>query len=392
MQSLLMRAPGSPFASSRRDRKALVESSQPRVELAQNLLCSNFEDTLAVREAFGVSSPLRRHGLLQLLDDPSQPEPPLLGRHFKVDERIVAFLMGSNAPAPASARLVSPSHDLGKLCLPAALKNQLMQLIERGAPDVDDVLYLQGPYGVGKRSIAEALCRRTRRDLVIYELASPATSSEDHLRAQVGQVIREAAIRDAAAFFRGVGPYLSDPEGPRSSLLWTLLQACHAPVFLAGEDGGELSGRLGCKRFVRLEIPRPGAQDRAQLWRRFLPDGNAQDIEQVAGRFRLTGGQIRDAVATARGLASLRDRSASETGSADLHEACRRQSNRRLATLAQHIIPRYRWQDIVLSSSRREQLREALNAARFRPLVLGDWGFDRKLSLGKGLNILFSGP
>jgi SpoVK/Ycf46/Vps4 family AAA+-type ATPase len=29
---------------------------------------------------------------------------------------------------------------------------------------------------------------------------------------------------------------------------------------------------------------------------------------------------------------------------------------------------------------------------RYRPLVLGEWGFDHKLSLGKGLNVLFAGP
>jgi hypothetical protein len=48
-----------------------------------------------------------------------------------------------------------------------------------------------------------------------------------------------------------------------------------------------------------------------------------------------------------------------------------------------------------ISSSRRNQLaqlREICDHATYRHVVLGRWGFDRKLTLGKGLNALFSGP
>jgi SpoVK/Ycf46/Vps4 family AAA+-type ATPase len=39
-----------------------------------------------------------------------------------------------------------------------------------------------------------------------------------------------------------------------------------------------------------------------------------------------------------------------------------------------------------------EQLREICNYVKYYHTVYGDWGFDRKLSLGKGLNVLFAGP
>jgi len=38
------------------------------------------------------------------------------------------------------------------------------------------------------------------------------------------------------------------------------------------------------------------------------------------------------------------------------------------------------------------RLKEICSHIRYRHIVYGDWGFDRKLSLGKGLNTLFSGP
>jgi SpoVK/Ycf46/Vps4 family AAA+-type ATPase len=39
-----------------------------------------------------------------------------------------------------------------------------------------------------------------------------------------------------------------------------------------------------------------------------------------------------------------------------------------------------------------QQLHEICDCAKHRSLVYGEWGFDRKLLLGKGLNVLFFGP
>jgi len=76
----------------------------------------------------------------------------------------------------------------------------------------------------------------------------------------------------------------------------------------------------------------------------------------------------------------------------DLYEACRQHSNQKLATLARKITPKYAWDDIVLPADRLEQLRELCNHVKYRERVYGQWGFDCKLSLGKGLSILFAGP
>jgi SpoVK/Ycf46/Vps4 family AAA+-type ATPase len=60
--------------------------------------------------------------------------------------------------------------------------------------------------------------------------------------------------------------------------------------------------------------------------------------------------------------------------------------------LAQKIDPKYSWDDIVLPADQLSQLKELCSQAKYRYKVYGDWGFDRKLSLGKGMNAMFSGP
>jgi len=67
-------------------------------------------------------------------------------------------------------------------------------------------------------------------------------------------------------------------------------------------------------------------------------------------------------------------------------------SHQKLSELAVKIEPRYGWPDIVLPENKRVQLKEICSQARYRYRVFGEWGFDRKLSHGKGLSVLFSGP
>src|SRR5258708_40310314 len=76
---------------------------------------------------------------------------------------------------------------------------------------------------------------------------------------------------------------------------------------------------------------------------------------------------------------------------ADMCGAAGAQCGQTLATLARKIEPLYTWDDIVLPPDALSQLREICNRVIHRQRVFGDWGFERKLSLGKGVNALFSG-
>jgi SpoVK/Ycf46/Vps4 family AAA+-type ATPase len=134
---------------------------------------------------------------------------------------------------------------------------------------------------------------------------------------------------------------------------------------------------------------------RQAAWERALADlGPPVDLAwagPLANQFRLTPGQIHDAAAWAAHTCAMRGELQDMT-LADLYAGCRSQSNHKLAELAQHIAPRYGWEDIVLPEDKLIQLREICSHVTHRYRVFGDWGFDRKLSHGKGLSVLFAGP
>ncbi|NOY64092.1 MAG: ATP-binding protein, partial [Nitrospirae bacterium] len=52
----------------------------------------------------------------------------------------------------------------------------------------------------------------------------------------------------------------------------------------------------------------------------------------------------------------------------------------------------FHWDDLILPPDRKRQLREICDFVSHKHRVYYHWGFERKLSSGRGLNILFSGP
>jgi len=112
----------------------------------------------------------------------------------------------------------------------------------------------------------------------------------------------------------------------------------------------------------------------------------------LASNFQFTAGQIRDVVCEAQTLTRWRIGSEGAPDLGDLQKACRNQATSRLNALARKLEPHYGWKDIVLPDDQLAQLHEICVQARYRDVVFGDWGFERRLSIGRGLNVLFSGP
>jgi SpoVK/Ycf46/Vps4 family AAA+-type ATPase len=148
--------------------------------------------------------------------------------------------------------------------------------------------------------------------------------------------------------------------------------------------------------YIRVELPASTFETRKQLWEHCLNDGRAAisppELTVLANAFRFHTGQIHEAVHAARNLALSRDGVGYRLTVHDLYEACRLLSNQRLTHYAQKIHPKFTWDDLILPSDRKLQLREICQWVKYHHVVFDAWGFERRLSLGKGLNILFAGP
>ncbi len=378
-----------------------VTRNNPSINLVVGLLCSSFGEQTDARQYFSASAPLLRYHLLEFREERGKDHTPLLARPLRVDERIVDFILGFDqidSRLRAFTRLISPQADFEDLTLPEDLESQIRRHFIRESCTRPGLGYLfTGPYGVGKKTTAEAICKARGKDLLIVNV--------DHIRAEdfsletiVQLAFREASLRGAAIYWDNCHPLFADEKrgAYNKAIMMRGLAEFSDLAFLATEGSSESVNMVENCRFVRVDFPIPDYRLRCQLWEAGLNSRYrlAEDVEitALANKFRFSGGQINDALAAARNLALLHNGEDTPLAMDLLYQGCRAQSNRKLSLYASKISPHYTWQDIVLPENKMEQLREICSHVKHRVTVYGDWGFEGKLSLGKGLNILFSGP
>ena len=367
------------------------------VDLVLNLLCSSFQEKLAGRHRFTTGAPLIENRILQLFEDPAQQQAPLLGKYLRVDERIAGHLLGSDEP---DARLLPYVHPvrgdaaLEGLILSPEIKTRIAPVFDQTVT-TGGLLYLQGPSGVGKRTTAEALCKRAGIRLLTLDAELLAGLDQPSFDLLVKLAVREALLQKSALYWEGFGALLAEDKRPLLNILLRELAKLAIVSFLAGDSVWEPADCGSELRFLRIEFSRPDSKQRAQLWEAALrPTSRAPDVSvgALANAFRLTAGQIQSAALTGISLARWRGADGGQVTAADLYEGCRAHSSRKLSTLGRKIKPHHTWSDIVLPEDKLRQLQEICNSMKYRSLVYDQWGFDHKLSLGKGLNVLFAGP
>lgn len=376
-----------------------VTKKSPTVNLVLQLLCESFTDTLKAREAFSPEAPLVKCHLLRLYDDYSSRPTPLLAKFLQVDERITSYLLGIDqidARLLSFTHLVYPTLKLPDMVLADDMEHHLTKLI-RHFKDKGLICHFQGTYGVGKQATAEAICSELGVPLLNVDV-NKMMALDMPFELSAPLIFREGQLRNAALYFNGYDLLLGDEREikPSYESIITELEDYPQWVFLAGERDWQTRGILHDKPFINIELPIPAYSLRRRLWEgQWNGDSTLAadvDLGDLAGKFRLTGGQIRDVVALARNLAQSRDPGNELVTTQDLYTACRKQFRGTLSTLARKIQPKYDWHDIILPKDQMGQLREICGYVKYYHTVYGDWGFDRKLSTGKGLNVLFAGP
>jgi AAA+ superfamily predicted ATPase len=385
-----------------------VTRKRPTVELALNLFCSTMDEKLIARARLSSSSSLRRHRLLHLIPDPNQVEPPVLAHYLKLDDQIVRLLLGENGLDPRlghECELTEPMRSWDSLPVNPETCQVLRGLVARVIADGQPLtLYFHGPRGSSKKETAEALARSAGMDLLIVRC--------DRLNEKASQpdfwqvVFREARLNRAILYLSEIDDLRGqDPANGRKELLDAVSHYNGISILSARlpwvPRGTSVFGVIP----VQFEIP--GLTERESCWHAHLENHHieldSRELTTLASRFRLTPVQIEEAVTTVALNAQWRAAQSTQkdaepqdhanpTTWSELASAARAQCGHDLARLATKIIPRYSWRDIILPDDQHIHLKEICGQAENRHVVYGAWGFDRKLSLGKGLNILFSGP
>lgn len=367
-----------------------VTKRRPRVELIIRLLGITRGKAFEVRNRFSFNSPLIKHRLIRLTDTCPEGDIPLLSRAIKVDERIIRFLLGDDEIESAIAgfsSMVKPRISWDDLIMDEMDKLRLVNLASLKYSTAILVNFY-GPSGNGKKIAAEAICNKLGKSMLIVELKALLSTGSPW--ENLIMVTREAMLQDACLCLDMSDlPLKEDDPGIYSILKH--IDEFPGWIFVVGEEP-LTNVEIKKHTFISLNFKLSSFEHRKTLWSKLLTNEKVSDneITVLAGRFKLSGGQAKSAIGCAYGLSLLDGRSRITLD--NLYCGCKAQTCGSLSAYARKISPRYSWDDIVLPEDTKEQLREIAGQIKHKEIVYSKWGFGNKLSMGKGLNILFSGP
>jgi SpoVK/Ycf46/Vps4 family AAA+-type ATPase len=170
----------------------------------------------------------------------------------------------------------------------------------------------------------------------------------------------------------------------------TALATLPHPICVGGKDRRALTVMLGGDR-PRMDIPvgRTTIDERRQAWDDLLTRRGwlGIDTQALATRFSAIGGTT---------MSRVLDRVAAEVGfvvptNDMIQSACREAGRPEFQGLVQHVIPRYHWDDLVLTDKILFQLRQLEDVLAQQERVMHTWGQQRLRPRGYGLKALFSG-
>ena len=374
-----------------------VTKKRPLVDLALHLLFTSIEERIKGREYFSPEAPLIKYHLIHLSYNGQEDRATLLSKFIKIDERIIDYLMGSDETdfrIRNFCTLIKPKKILEDLVLPKELKNRFIEFAKLHGQNKATMFFFQGPYGTGKKTIAEAFCNELRTTLLVVD---SKVLIEDPSFKTLTIILRECLLHDSSLFLEDFDVILKNEDhGVDLKKIFKILDTFQKWIFLSGGQLWEPPPVIKNHNIYRINLKLPSYNDRKKIWESLLSGildtSKDVDIDALATKFKFSGGQIRDAIFTASNIVLVKNSGESLLSMEALHQGCKAQSNKKLTTLARKIEQHHTWNDIVLPEDTKEQLKEVSGYINYKGIVYTDWGFDKKLSLGKGLNVLFSGP
>jgi hypothetical protein len=239
---------------------------------------------------------------------------------------------------------------------------------------------LLGPDALSKRLVAGRICRAA--NLHPYSLQSnalPSTPAEMETFSRLWR--RSALLLPVALYLKADGLEPPAERTMNASAVSRLLSRTNALVFV---DAREPWPALPEDSYS-ADVARPSPVEQEAAWTAALGAEAGESPARLAGQFSLNIDTIREIAA------ETGDTAAGPIDHERLWDTCLALTRPNLETLAERIVPRATWDDIVLPDTEKRLLRQLADQVGQRHRVYQDWGFGATMSRGLGVSVLFAG-
>lgn len=145
--------------------------------------------------------------------------------------------------------------------------------------------------------------------------------------------------------------------------------------------------------YFHLSLKECSGRERLEIWKYYLDRERVDkelDIRMLAGTYRFTPGMIVNCIEQAKSIAvSVGSR---EIKKEHIQQAVHHFNSSKLSELATHIHSHFGWEDLEIQPEQKKIMQLACARAGLRSVVDEEWGFEQKLSYGRGMSVLLYGP
>ncbi len=231
-----------------------VTKKKPSVDLVITLLFPAIEEKIKARAYFSPAASLRKNHLIYLLERNENTVLSLISSFIKVDDRIVNFLLGFDdldSRIRDFSYLIKPKRSFEDLILPEEFKHKLTNLANCYSGNRLPMKFLFcGPPGSGKKSAADAVCRKAGINLLVVD--SKSLLEGDPVETAY-LTVREALLQKSALYLKDFDALTEDKEPENiHETLFQAFKTFSGLIFLAGKESMEFNKSLINNGFMVL--------------------------------------------------------------------------------------------------------------------------------------------
>ncbi len=350
------------------------------VDMATRVLRPGRRERLALQARLLPGGSLIRNRLL-LLNPPDGFETHTSRRLHPSPRLVRWFLEAGDLPASVGFTPIDTSMEP---FIPAATRRRIEELGDTLSGPVT-VAIVGSTVGL-REGVAQSLARFVGRQLVRIDLERAKQYLDEPW-----ELIRELRLSGALPCVINVAPAQEDPALRNQLLaLGGALSVLPYPVLVSGTDRRSIAGLLGSDRpSVTVQVGRTSLGERIEAWRTQLErKGWSSAIsEDLAERFYSVGGTT---------IPRVIERAEAESGGKEpeielIWSAARELSRPEFRGLAQHVIPKFRMEDLIITEKVKSQLVHLTHYLSEQETVYHKWGGNKIRARGYGIKALFSG-
>jgi AAA+ superfamily predicted ATPase len=350
------------------------------VDLATRVLRTERRQRLALQSRLLPGAPLITNRLL-LLNPPDGMDTHTSRRVHPAPRLLRWLLQGQKVALADGAKIMDTER---QPFVPEQAVARLQQI--KGALNSPLTIAVVGGTIGMREGVAMAVAREAGRSLVRVDVERcKAYLDQPH------ELVRDLRLDGSIPYIVNIPNTEDEPQLRMQMMaLGTALAAIPYPIMAGGMDRKSLAYMLGSERAnVTVPVGRTTLAERKNAWTSAL-EGRSWDpamAEDIAERFYSIGGTT---------IPQVLERAEAEAGGQEpnidlIWSACREAARPEFSGLAQHVVPKYRWEDLILPDKIVKQLKHLENYLAQQETVFHKWGASAIRPRGYGIKALFSG-